>query len=189
MLAATLVLASVIATAQAHIGAFTKGMYCRYGFSHIPVPMSSAAVFPIWNLPFDGWWMHGNCRNFPPPPDEFLEVPANGHFMADLAMNSAFTWMAFDGRKRTAWGDGKHHPDDYSVNNTGGEPLSQTGCISTPNLHTKSEEGAAGTVFAIAYKSDIMDIKMEELVVFTVAPNTPYKLEARCVHKYNCNLP
>lgn len=42
-------------------------------------------------------------------------------------------------------------------------------------MHCKNEGDAAGTVFAIAYKSDIHTVTMDDLVVFTVAPNTPYK--------------
>jgi len=33
------------------------------------------------------------------------------------------------------------------------------GCISSPNLHAKNEQDAAGTAFAIAYESDINKVR------------------------------
>jgi hypothetical protein len=35
-------------------------------------------------------------------------------------------------------------------------------------LHTTNESDAQGTAFAIAYKSNLAEIEMEDLVVFTV---------------------
>ncbi|KAH7106782.1 hypothetical protein BKA62DRAFT_650346 [Auriculariales sp. MPI-PUGE-AT-0066] len=174
--ATTVALLSLALGSQAHTTAWTKGMYCRWGWSHEPVVASRVAAIPVWNETYDGWWMNGRCKDYPPPPGDFLEVPANGQFTAELAENSAFTWVSFEGRLRTAWGDGKHHPDNYSVDNLGGARPSSIGCIGSPNLHCKRERDAAGTVFAIAYKNDISNISMEELVVFTVAPHSPYRL-------------
>ncbi|KZV79310.1 hypothetical protein EXIGLDRAFT_846655 [Exidia glandulosa HHB12029] len=174
----TFVLASVICV-QAHVAAWTKGMYCRNGLSDKNEPNSGWAAVPVWNLRRDEWFMHGECRKYPPPDGEFLEIPANGHFFAELSSNRAFTHLSYNGALVTGWGDGKHHDDDYSVEKPGGFPLSGSGCIGSPNLHAKRESDAAGTVFAIAYKSDIEDIEMDELAVFTVAPNTPFKLNAR----------
>ena len=56
------------------------------------------------------------------------------------------------------------------------QDLEGAGCISSPNLHTQNQSNAAGTAFAIAYKSDIHSVTLDDLVVFTVAPNTPYKV-------------
>ncbi|EJD48785.1 hypothetical protein AURDEDRAFT_60471 [Auricularia subglabra TFB-10046 SS5] len=165
--------------AHAHVAAWTKGMYCRNGLTHEDQPNTYFAAIPIWNEDRDGWFMHGRCRDYPPPEGEFLEIPANGRFIAELSSNRAFTSMSHGGRLVSGWGDGKRHDDDYSAERPGGFPLSRAGCIGSPNIHTKSEADAAGTVFAIAYKSDIEDIQMDELTVFTVAPNTPFKLHAR----------
>ncbi|KIY47293.1 hypothetical protein FISHEDRAFT_74814 [Fistulina hepatica ATCC 64428] len=38
-----------------------------------------------------------------------------------------------------------------------------------------SESMAAGTAFAITYKSEIEDIEVEDLIVFTTLQNTPFK--------------
>ena len=70
----------------------------------------------------------------------------------------------------TGWGDGLEHPANYSVDNLGGAPLSAVGCIHTPNLHAHGAWDAAGTAFAIAYKSEMADVTMADLVVFSVAP-------------------
>ncbi|KAG8797996.1 hypothetical protein FRC18_008785, partial [Serendipita sp. 400] len=77
--------------------------------------------------------------------------------------------------RTTDWGDGKHHPEDYSSTNTGGEPLNSAGCLLSPNFHTEDQMGAAGTAFAISYESDIHKVTAENLVVFTVKYHTPWK--------------
>lgn len=40
-------------------------------------------------------------------------------------------------------------------------------CLSDFQLHTRNESMAAGTAWAISYKSDLSDVTMENLVVFT----------------------
>ncbi len=45
-------------------------------------------------------------------------------------------------------------------------------------IHTQNETSAQGTAFAIAYKSDLNAITMEDLVVFTVLEHTPWKTAA-----------
>lgn len=47
-------------------------------------------------------------------------------------------------------------------------------CITSPNIHAKGFSDAAGTSLAIAYKSDINQVGIEDLVVFSVAPNSPW---------------
>ncbi|CAG8690055.1 15437_t:CDS:2, partial [Acaulospora colombiana] len=96
-----------------------------------------------------------------------INEPAGGNFTVEIATNRAFTHYSYGGRLVTAWGDGKNHPDDYSITNLGDEPNS-----SNSGLHTQNETMAAGTVFAISYESDIKRVTPENLVVFTVAYHT-----------------
>ncbi|PVG03262.1 hypothetical protein CPB86DRAFT_695511 [Serendipita vermifera] len=166
---------------HAHMTAWTDGMYCLNGTSGGDNQNTNDAVNPLYNLPKSEWWMHHNnkCDEFPPAPGKFLEIPAGGNFTVEIATNRAFTHYSYDGRLVTAWGDGKDHPDDYSITNLGGEPNpSDSGCIPSPNLHTQNETMAAGTVFAISYESDIKRVTPEKLVVFTVVYHTPFKLLA-----------
>ncbi|KAG8786214.1 hypothetical protein FRC16_001770, partial [Serendipita sp. 398] len=108
------------------------------------------------------------CDAFSPAPGDLLELPAGGTFTVEIAMNRALTSLSYGGRRTTDWGDGKHHPEDYSSTNTGGEPLNSAGCLLSPNFHTEDQMGAAGTAFAISYESDIHKVTAENLVVFTV---------------------
>ena len=70
------------------------------------------------------------------------------------------------------FGDGKNHTLPYSVDN--GAVRSESGCLSTPNLHAGSEAGAAGSAFAISYNANLSDVTMDNLVVFTVRKHTPF---------------
>ncbi|EJD38255.1 hypothetical protein AURDEDRAFT_72344 [Auricularia subglabra TFB-10046 SS5] len=175
-----LVLASLALAANAHMLAWTKGMYCKNGHSTKDDPNAAVGALPLIDLPFSGWFMHGACINYPPPKGEFLDLPAGGEFTVEIAENRAFTSLSYNGSKTSAWGDGNPHPEGYGDRRVDTHfPLTEIGCIASPNMHTKNEQDAAGTAFAIAYKSDIHKVTMDDLVVFTVAPNTPYKRIAK----------
>jgi len=166
----------LLASASAHSVAWAKGMYCKNGLNDFDDPTASFPADPIWNMSYHDWFMHGECINYPPPEGEFLEIPAGGKFTAELSPNRAFTSLSFNGSKITGWGDGQDHPADYSTTNLGGFNLSENGCISSPNLHAHNVSDAAGSVFAIVYTSNMAEVNMDNLVVFSVAPNTPYSL-------------
>lgn len=130
---------------------------------------------PLVNLPFREWWFqrHRGCATSPPPPGEFLELPAGGNFTVELAGNLAFTTLRRSPPPQLArFGDGANHTLPFDVRN--GAPRSVDGCISSPNLHTKNEEDAAGSAFAISYQSDLANVTLDNLVVFTVRYNTPF---------------
>lgn len=74
----------------------------------------------------------------------------------------------------TPWGDGLNHPDNYSMTNLGGIKTTSA-CIPSPNMHTQNETKASGTAMAISYESDISKVTPANTVVFSVAPNTPYR--------------
>jgi hypothetical protein len=119
-----LVLAGV---AQAHIAAFAPGMYCTYhGFTTTqqlslmsivgqngsdpthPNFNNNLPVDPLYNLTQDQWWFQHDrgCDKVPPPPGQFLELPAGGSFNVDLANNQAFSQMSYGGSQRSEWPDG-----------------------------------------------------------------------------------
>ncbi|KZV82398.1 hypothetical protein EXIGLDRAFT_346376 [Exidia glandulosa HHB12029] len=159
-----------------HMLAWSKGMYCRNGYSNEDQPNASEPVEPLIGLHYKDWFMHGKCRNYPPPPGEFLDLPAGGSFTVEIAANRAFTTLSYNGTKTSDWGDGKDHPVGYGDRRIDQHfPLTELGCISSPNMHCKNEDDAAGTVFAISYNSDMGKVNMDNLVVFTVAEKTPYK--------------
>jgi len=132
---------------------------------------TNTAVSPLFNLPKSQWWFQADrgCDRAPPDP-YFLELPAGGHFTVELAHNRAQTTLSYNGQYTSQWPDGQEHPEDWN-GGTEGE-----GCIQEDGaLHTQSQAKAAGTAFAISYESEISRVTMENLVVFSVLPNTPWK--------------
>ncbi|KDQ19064.1 hypothetical protein BOTBODRAFT_171020 [Botryobasidium botryosum FD-172 SS1] len=169
---------SLAGLARAHIFAWHKAMYCLNGTTAgQDNANTNDAVNPLYDLPKSEWWFHATngCNKFPPPAGVFLDLPAGGSFTVEMAENRAFTSLSYGGSKVTAWGDGKTHPEGYSITNLGGAAISGSGCLSSPNLHAKSESDVAGSAFAISYQSDLSKVTPENLVVFSVRYHTPYK--------------
>lgn len=130
---------------------------------------------PLVDLEREDWWFQHErgCDSAPPPDGEYLELPAGGNFTAELAGNLAFTTMRKSPPPSLGrFGDGRNHSIPWDV--ARGAPRSVNGCIATPNLHTQRESGAYGSAFAISYNSNISDVTMDNLVVFSVRKNTPF---------------
>ncbi|KIY46262.1 hypothetical protein FISHEDRAFT_75817 [Fistulina hepatica ATCC 64428] len=159
---------ALVTFARAHQAAWVKSMYCLNGDSDTDDENTNTAVTPLYNLTKSEWWFHNNtnCPAYPPADGEFLELPAGGTFTVEIAQNRAFTTLSYDGELVTDWPDGGNYPANYSES---------PDCITSPNLHTQNESMAAGTAFAIAYKSEIEDVEVEDLVVFSTLQNTPFK--------------
>lgn len=177
-MAATFILSALAlaGVVQAHIAAFAKGMYCENGTDPSnPNFNSNAPVAPLYNLTQDQWWFQHDrgCDAVPPPPGVFLELPAGGSFDVDLANNQAFSNLSYGGSKTSEWPDGGSHPEDWNGGGVG------EGCIQDGGyMHVQNQSMAQGTAFAIAYKSDLNAITMEDLVVFSVLEHTPWKRAA-----------
>ncbi|KIM60439.1 hypothetical protein SCLCIDRAFT_1183812 [Scleroderma citrinum Foug A] len=169
---------SFIRLANAHLCAWNPGMFCFNG--NIPGQVdynTNAATLPLYMLHKSDYWFHhiNKCDEFPPAPGDFLELPAGGSFTVEIADNRGVTSLSDNGKHATDWPDGKDHPDDYSVNNLAGEPLSSSGCLASPNIHTQNQSMASGTAFAISYTSSLSEVTLDNLVVFSVRYNTPWK--------------
>ncbi|KAG2123093.1 hypothetical protein DEU56DRAFT_974448 [Suillus clintonianus] len=173
-----LVVSSLALLGHAHMAAFHKSMYCFNGTASGQVNYNNDdPVSPLWMLKTSDYWFHhfNRCDDFPPAPGDFLELPAGSSFTVEVAANRGVTSLSFDGQFATEWGDGGNHPEDYSITNLAGAPLTDSGCIGNPNMHTQNQSMAAGTAFAISYESDISKVTMDNLAVFTVRYNTPWK--------------
>ncbi|KAM0448807.1 hypothetical protein ACHAPV_009443 [Trichoderma viride] len=159
--------------ANAHVAAFVKGMYCEGG----PDPSnynsnSNTPVNPLWDLPFEQWWMQADrgCNKAPPPGNASVELPAGGSFTVELAHNQAQTTLSFNGQFAGEWPDGQDHPENWSG------PGNPPDCIQDDGaMHTQNQTMAAGSAWAISYNSDISQVNMENLVVFSVLEHTPWK--------------
>lgn len=105
---------------------------------------------PLKNLPFSQWWMHGHLDQ-PPHPNDVFELPAGGTATAELACDKDATsyWTSGPG------GDQRN----------GNDP-----CPGPPSklIHSNGINDLGGCALAIAYKSDVNDVKPEDLVVFSV---------------------
>ncbi|KAJ3730266.1 hypothetical protein C8R42DRAFT_2944 [Lentinula raphanica] len=154
------------AAVHAHIAPFTKGMWCLNGSTGNNFN-SDDPVLPLYQLEFDQWWMHAvnGCDKRPPNPGDFLELPSGNSVVLELGSNQAFTTLSYGGRFTSDWPNGQEYPDNNS----------NPSCITSPNLHTQNQSMAAGTALAISYNSDITKVTPENLVVISVAYNTPFK--------------
>lgn len=168
---------ALASAATAHIAAWDPSMYCFNGNTGSDNPNTNDAVQPLFQLSKANYWFHheNNCDQFPPAEGQFLALPAGGSFTVELADNKGVTSFSDNGKHTSAWPDGKDHPDDYSVLNLAGAPISGSHCIGSPNIHTQNQSMAAGTAFAISYNSDLSQVTPENLVVFSVRYNTPWK--------------
>jgi hypothetical protein len=151
---------------SAHTVAWMPGMYCLGGPDvTVDNANTNTAVNPLWNLTTSEWWFQHDrgCDQAPPADGVFLELPANGNFTVELAHNRAQTTLSYNGSYTSEWPDGKQHPEDWAGS---GDP---PGCIQDDGaMHTNNQSMAGGTVFAISYNSNLSDVTMENLVVFTV---------------------
>ncbi|KAK3390723.1 WSC domain-containing protein [Podospora didyma] len=167
------VLAALASGATAHVAAWAKGMYCKGGNNaSVDEQNTNTAVVPLYNLPFEDFWMQHDrgCDKVPPPNGESLELPAGGRFKVELAHNRGQTTLSFDGRYTSDWPDGETHTEPWTGANAGD-------CLSDGIMHAQSYETAAGTAFAISYHSNISEVNINNTVVFSVAANTPWKRE------------
>ncbi|KAF9047830.1 hypothetical protein BJ165DRAFT_1124076 [Panaeolus papilionaceus] len=154
-----------------HVAVWHPAMYCLNGTSGGDDPNTNQMVNPLYQLNESDWWFHhvDRCDEFPPAPGDFLELPANGAFTVELAVNRAFTSLSYNGMNAGIYPDGQNQIN-LTFDSNG-----RSGCISEPNIHAQSQSMAAGTAFAISYTSDLKAVTKDNLVVFTVLYNTPWQ--------------
>lgn len=127
---------------------------------------------PLFNLEQDSWFLSKGRNCWLAPPTGVWEIQANSVIQVPWA-----NWQNSKGY----YADGKEQnqrPQPFSVTNpavVAAGLVSSSGGINSPNLHAGNKSTAAGTAVAIAYKSNIYDVNMEDFVVFTTAPQTPFE--------------
>ncbi|KAF4617821.1 hypothetical protein D9613_006247 [Agrocybe pediades] len=159
--------------ATAHLAAWHKGMYCMKGNQGNDDRNTNDAVQPLYQLQKADWWFHHNnkCDEFPPDDGNVLEIPANGEFTVEHAVNRVFTTLV-DNPVLGTYVNGQEY-SNLGESREGKEPGSE--CIVEPNIHTQNETMAAGTAFAISYQSELSAVTQDNLVVFSVLYQTPWK--------------
>ncbi|KAJ7742353.1 hypothetical protein DFH07DRAFT_750488 [Mycena maculata] len=167
-IAGILVALSLSRLASAHFAAWHIGMYCVNGSTPGgDYEDTNEIVNPLFNMTQEDWWFHhyDGCDEFPPDEGDFLELPVNGTFTVELAVNRAFTTLSYGGTRTGVFGDGQNYTDG----------LGGVDCITQLNIHTQNQSMAAGTAFAISYQSNLSAVTPENLVVFTTLYNTPWE--------------
>jgi hypothetical protein len=173
MIVVATALLALVAVSQAHTFGWAKGMYCLGGnVTGTDNANTNSAVGPLYNLTFEDFWFQHDrgCDGVPPTDGDILELPAGGNVTLELAHNRAQTSLSYNGEYAGEWPDGQPHPEDWN-----GNGLPQ-GCIQDDGaMHTCNQSTAAGTALAISYQSDLSAVTLENLVVFSVLENTPWK--------------
>ena len=173
MLAIPTALLALAAVSQAHTVGWAKGMYCLGGnVPGVDNPNTNTAVLPLFNLTFEDFWFQHDrgCDLVPPADGDILELPAGGNVTLELAHNRGQTTLSFNSEYAGEWPDGQPHPENW--NGTG----LPEGCIQNDGaMHVQNHSMAAGTALAISYQSNIQDVTLENLVVFSILENTPWK--------------
>ncbi|KIK60325.1 hypothetical protein GYMLUDRAFT_200411 [Collybiopsis luxurians FD-317 M1] len=164
------ILSYLAVAVQGHVAAWHYAMYCLNGTSGYDNPNNNDPVQPLYQMTKKNWWFHhyNKCDQFPPEQGDFLDLPVNGSFSVELAVNRAFTILSYNGSEIAEFGDGDDHPGM-------GEGKDAKDCIHAINIHTQNESMAAGTAFAISYQSNMSLVTPENLVVFTVLYHSPWK--------------
>ncbi|KAG9316974.1 hypothetical protein JVU11DRAFT_1154 [Chiua virens] len=163
--------------AHAHIGPYHRAMYAINGTDPAnPSLYTGISSNPLYNLKYEEYWMHAihGVLNFPPPPEDAIEIVPGGTVTLELAENARFTTLS-PNAILSDWPDGQWHPNGYSITNLGGASISPSQCISAPNLHAQNESMAAGTALAISYESDPTKVTPNNTVVISVLEHTPFK--------------
>ncbi|KAF6747828.1 hypothetical protein DFP72DRAFT_821191, partial [Ephemerocybe angulata] len=144
------------------------GMYCRHGNEGIDNNNANDVSQPLYNLTKKDWWMHHENRIdlFPPAAGDFLELRAGGYVTLELSVNRAFTTTS----ENPILGEFPNGQNEIFPSGRSAE-----GCVTEPNLHTKSEAEAAGTVLAISYANTLDGVSSDNLGVISVAYKTPWR--------------
>lgn len=89
-------------------------IHALQGLSNNDDQNANYPITPLWNLTQNDWFLHGPCRQYPPPDGEYLKLsfrPVNGSFTVDIADTRAVTTLSYNGLKATDWPDGKNHSE------------------------------------------------------------------------------
>jgi hypothetical protein len=178
LIQSSIILLILVSRSYAHTAAWHPAMWCFGGTDPtVDDQNTNTAVNPLYQLSFDDFWFQRGrgCLAAPPAAGEYLDLPAGGTVTMELAHNRGQTSYSFNGAYTSEWPDGQQHPEDWAGPGYGSND-GQEHCIQDDGaMHTEAQATAGGTALAIAYKSDIDDVQLEDLVVFSTAPNTPWK--------------
>ncbi|KAH8807331.1 hypothetical protein F5884DRAFT_899744 [Xylogone sp. PMI_703] len=167
---------------SAHLAAYTPGMYCPENAYQGPHKNATdlrsetghvAAVYdPLHNHDFDSWFLSKGRNCLLAEPFGIWEIEANSVISVPWATKYNSTGFYADGKEQN------ERPIPFSATNpevVAQGLVSSSGGISSPNMHAANKSTAAGTAIAISYVSNVYDVTMDNLVVISIAPETPFE--------------
>ncbi|KAI0303823.1 hypothetical protein B0F90DRAFT_1626336, partial [Multifurca ochricompacta] len=144
----TIVAAALVSRVSAHISIWHPSMW---GFNVSDSP--NRPQDPLMNRPFKDWWFHGHLAS-PPHPSDIMQLPVGGVIDTELSCDKGAT----SSYPSAPGGDTRDRNNpDYPCP---GQPLSQ--------FHTNGIHDLGGCALAVAYKSDVNEVRPEDFVVFSV---------------------
>ncbi|CAI6099870.1 unnamed protein product [Clonostachys chloroleuca] len=162
--------------ATAHLAAYTDGMYCpenSYKGSLTNFTDENRVVFdPLYNLEFDSWFLSKGRNCHLAEPKGVWEIQANSQITVPWANWQDSTGFYADGKEEN------ERPIPYSTNNpevVAQGLVSSSKGLNSPNLHAANKSTAAGTAIAVAYVDNIWAVTMDNLVVVSIASETPFE--------------
>ncbi|GJN66142.1 hypothetical protein VFPFJ_10266 [Purpureocillium lilacinum] len=162
--------------ATAHLAAYTDGMFCpenKYKGPLANFTDENLVVFdPLYDLEFDSWFLSKGRNCHLAEPTGVWEIQANSQISVPWANWQNSTGFYADGKEEN------ERPSPYSVTNpevVAQGLVSESKGLKSPNMHAANKSTAAGTAIAVSYVNSIWDVSMENLVVVSIASETPFE--------------
>ncbi|KAI0649146.1 hypothetical protein C8Q79DRAFT_495002 [Trametes meyenii] len=142
--------ATLATTASAHIAFWHESMY-GFNVTDKTYSYDNRPQVPLYSMSYQQWWFHGHLDH-PPNSGDFFYLNAGGSVDSVLSCDKGATpWYNSSEGGDVGYGSNSPCP---------GAPMSE--------YHTTGLDDVKGCALAIAYKSDVNDIKPEDFVVFSV---------------------
>ncbi|KAI0368587.1 hypothetical protein BV20DRAFT_968942 [Pilatotrama ljubarskyi] len=143
--------AVLASAASAHIAAFWHSSMYGFNVTDKTFPYDNRPQVPLYNMNFDQWWFHGHL-GYPPNEGDFFELKAGGSVTSVLSCDKGATpWYNSSQGGDVGYGSDSPCP---------GSPTSA--------YHTTGIDDVKGCALAIAYKSDVNDVKPDDFAIFSV---------------------
>ncbi|KAF8332402.1 uncharacterized protein EI90DRAFT_3055522 [Cantharellus anzutake] len=117
----------------------------------VPGEHDNRPVVPLINRTFEQWWLHGYSE-YPPHPEDIMQLPAGGSQMIEIACGKQFT---------------SYWPMVASTDQRNGDPSPCPGS-NTQEFHTGGLNDLGGCALAISYKSNVSQVAPEDFTVFSI---------------------
>ncbi|KAL3954223.1 hypothetical protein ACCO45_012179 [Purpureocillium lilacinum] len=127
---------------------------------------------PLYDLEFDSWFLSKGRNCHLAEPTGVWEIQANSQISVPWANWQNSTGFYADGKEEN------ERPSPYSVTNpevVAQGLVSESKGLKSPNMHAANKSTAAGTAIAVSYVNSIWDVSMENLVVVSIASETPFE--------------